>query len=178
KVACEFVTRDNINRILREHGVTGEIGLLSIDIDGMDYWIWEAITEVSPAIVVIEYNHRFGAERAVTVPYEENFDRRETHPSLVYYGASLKALEQLGDTKGYVLVGCGRAGLNAFFVRRDLLPSAMKAMTAEEAFKGGQFCEAHDQHGNRVKMNPEEERRLLEGLPLVNVGGGNGRHAS
>src|SRR6185436_1987650 len=73
-----FVTRDNINELLRENGVTGEIGLLSIDIDGNDFWIWRAIEVINPVIVVIEYNHRFGRQAAVTIPYAESFDRTTT----------------------------------------------------------------------------------------------------
>jgi hypothetical protein len=73
KAVEAFVTAENINHVLEAHGVTGEIGLLSIDIDGMDYWVWKAIEVVSPAIVVIEYNHRFGNDDAVTVPYDPAF---------------------------------------------------------------------------------------------------------
>ena len=92
KAVSAFVTRENINALLRENGLTGEIGLLSIDVDGNDYWVWEAIDAVQPAIVVIEYNARFGPERAVTVPYDAAFVRQKAHHSMIYYGASLAAL--------------------------------------------------------------------------------------
>ena len=164
-----FVTRENVDALLREHGFAGELGLLSIDIDGMDYWVWEGIESASPAIVVIEYNARLGAEEALVVPYDPAFDRRRAHHSLLYYGASLKALELLGRRKGYDLVACGRAGLNAFFVRRDLRPASLPARTAEEAYVPAVFCEAHDAEGRRVKLSDAEQRRLLRTLPLVRV---------
>lgn len=171
KAACAFVTRENINAILVENGLSGEIGLLSIDVDGMDYWVWEAIEAVTPAIVVVEYNHRLGAHDAVTVPYRPDFERRKAHHSLLYYGASLAALSGLGRRKGYALVGCGSAGLNAFFVHRDLKPPDLPERSAEEAFVAGQFREAHDQRGNRAEMTPEDEARLVKDLPLVRVAG-------
>ena len=175
KAVQAFVTAENINQLLAEHGATGEIGLLSIDIDGMDYWVWKAIDVVSPAIVVVEYNHRFGSADAVTVPYDSRFDRWKAHHSILYYGASLRAMVQLGAEKGYAFVGCGSAGLNAFFVRRDLLPPEIPERTVEEGFVAGQFCEAHDEQGRRVKTTPEEESRLARQLPLVHVGAGTTR---
>lgn len=164
-----FVTRDNINGILRRHGMTGSIGLLSIDIDGVDYWIWDAIDTISPAIVVMEYNYRFGPEAAVTVPYDPQFDRRAAHHSLLYYGASLRALTLLADRKGYALVGTGAAGLNAFFVHRDLLSPPLREVDVTDAFRIGQFCEAHDEHGRRVRTSYEQEHELVMSLPLVRV---------
>ncbi len=169
KAVQAFVTAENINRILEENGVRGEIGLLSIDIDGMDYWVWKAIEVVSPAIVVIEYNYRFGSDDAVTVPYDPTFDRWKAHHSILYYGASLKAMCQLGAEKGYAFVGCGSAGLNAFFVRRDLRPEAIPELTPEEGYVEGQFGEAHDEQGKRIEMSKGEERRLVGSLPLVHL---------
>ena len=101
KAICAFITRENINGLLRDNGLTGEIGLLSVDIDGNDYWVWEQIDVVQPAIVIVEYNSRFGSQRAVTVPYDPAFVREKAHFSCAYYGASLPALVALGRRKGY-----------------------------------------------------------------------------
>jgi hypothetical protein len=169
KAAHAFITRENINSLLEDNGVRGEIGLLSIDIDGMDYWVWEAITAVDPAIVVIEYNHLFGPHDAVVVPYDPAFDRHRAHSSLVYYGASLKALCLLGARKGYDFVGCGSSGLNAFFVRRDRRPETVPALSCEEGFVEGQFCEYHDAEGRPAKLSREELQALVRGMPLVTV---------
>jgi hypothetical protein len=164
-----FVTRENINQLLTENGLKGDIGLLSIDVDGNDYWIWEAIDEVRPSIVVAEYNHRFGPERAVTIPYDPHFSREKAHPSMIYYGASLAALAQIGLRKGYDLVGCTRSGVNAFFVRADLRPDALPALSPLEAYVAGSVAEWRDESGRQVRVAPEEERALLFSLPLVDV---------
>lgn len=127
------VTAENIDALLAEHAPWTPIDLLSIDIDGNDYWVWEAIT-AAPRVVVIEYNAVFGPERAVTTPYDPGFDRWAKHPSGLYFGASLAALTRLGARKGYRLAGCDSHGVNAFFVREDIAPEPLPAMTAAEAY--------------------------------------------
>lgn len=170
KAATAFVTRENIDDLLGANGIEGEIGLLSIDVDGMDYWIWRATTAVDPAIVAIEYNHRYGPEEAVAVPYDPAFDRRAAHHSLCYYGASLAALCKLADARGYGLVGCNANGLNAFFVRRGALAdSPLREVACAEGFVEGQFSEYHDEAGRRVKVSPEQEREAARAGPLERV---------
>jgi hypothetical protein len=169
KAEQAFVTRENINRLLAEQGLSGDIGLLSIDVDGNDYWIWEAIDVIRPGIVIIEYNARFGRERAVSVPYDPGFVRTVAHYSGIYYGASLRALWQLGKGRGYALVGCNSAGNNAFFVRRDLLPACLPERDPEEAFVPAQFRESRDRQGRLVLLDSAQETRLLEGLPLTDM---------
>ncbi len=139
KAEQAFITRENINDIIRRNGIEGEIGLLSIDIDGNDYWVWEAIEAISPAVTVIEYNARFGADRAVTVPYKADFARDREHYSYIYYGASLAALCLLSKRKGYAFVGCNLAGSNAFFVRENLRPAEMPVLTPEQGFVRSKF---------------------------------------
>ena len=168
KARCAMVTRENIDAILREEGIGENLGLLSVDIDGVDWWVWEAITTPKPAIVAAEYNHRFGPDASVTVPYRPDFDRTKAHHSLCYFGASLRALERLGKRKGYDLVGTA-SGLNAFFVRRDLRPDSLPARSVEEAFVDGGFCEYHDENGMRHRVGVDEQRRLVLSMPLVTV---------
>ena len=169
KAARSFITKDNINNLIKENGIQGEIGLLSIDIDGNDYWVWQAINVISPAIVIIEYNFRFGKKRAVTIPYDENFDRSKAHYSMIYYGASLKAQYLLAKKKGYVFVGCNSAGNNAFFVRRDLKPDNIAQPTVEQGFVTGQFREARDEAGNLSFLSPQDEEKIIASMPLVEV---------
>jgi len=171
KAVCAFVDKENINSLLLENGIEGEIGLLSVDIDGNDYWVWEAVTCIQPALVVVEYNARFGSEVAVTVPYNREFVREKAHYSCIYYGASLKAFHLLGQKKGYALVGCNSAGNNAFFVRRELLTPPLREMTVEEAYAPCQFREARGTDGKLVFASPEEEMEILRDLPLENVEG-------
>lgn len=169
KAHCAFVTKENINDLLKENGVVGDIGILSIDIDGNDYWIWDAIDVVSPAIVIIEYNARFGKDMSVTVPYDRNFVRSQKHHSMIYFGASIKALCGLAEEKGYAFVGCGSAGINAFFVRRDLMVKEIKELTVEEGYVRNKFRESRNQDGQLIYLSQEDEYKLLTSLPLDKV---------
>ena len=164
-----FVTRDNINELLRKHGVTGEIGLLSIDIDGNDFWVWQAIEVINPIIVVIEYNHRFGSQAAVTIPYKEKFDRTKTDHAPIYFGASLQALCWLAKRKGYAFIGCSSNGVNAFFVRRDKRPQGIRELSPEEGYFEGKFSETFDENGICIKSDLKKEKDLIMKLDLVDV---------
>jgi hypothetical protein len=168
KADCAFITKENINELLKRNGLSGDIGLLSIDLDGNDYWVWREIEVISPRIVVIEYNFRFGADKAVTIPYDADFVRRKAHYSMIYFGASLKALVNLGKKKGYSFVGCNQHGLNAFFVHTDILGDVPE-LTAEEGYVAGKFREARNQDGHLSFINHAEEQSILRGLPLIEV---------
>ena len=125
-VACltDWAACENINDLILENGCEGEIDLLSIDIDGNDYWIWEAVTACSPRLVIIEYNSLFGPDRAVVVPYDPEFDRHRfveaAEGGHYYFGASLQALSRLAEQKGYRLILTEPQGVNAFFLRNDV----------------------------------------------------------
>ncbi len=108
-----WVTRENVNDVVQGAGFRGEIDLLSLDLDGNDYWIWEALDCISPRVVVLEYRTVWGAERAVTIPYRPDF----VADAPDYAGASLPAFVKLAAKKGYRLVGCERLCFNAFFLR-------------------------------------------------------------
>lgn len=164
-----MVTRENINGLLTDNGIAGEIGLLSIDIDGNDYWVFDAIDVISPAIVIIEYNFRFGPERSVTIPYDPTFDRARAHPSGVYSGASLRALHALATRKGYSFVGCNSFGVNAFFVRTDLLGAGLDAVDVAEGYVAGLFHESRNTGGELTHLTRAEEDAILAGLPVVEV---------
>jgi hypothetical protein len=163
-----FVTAENINGILSEMGFTGDIGVLSVDIDGNDYWVWKAIDVVTPRIVIIEYNSVFGAEQAVTIPYNPNFFRRTAHFSWLYAGASLSALVLLGNQKGYSFVGSNSAGNNAFFVRNDVL-GRLKPLTAKEGYVESTFRESRDPDGNMTYLNGIARLQVIEEMPLIDV---------
>ena len=130
-----FITRENLQRLIQENGVPRNIDFLSLDVDGNDYWFWEALECISPRVVCIEYNAGIGPDLALTVPYDESFERYNKHASGFYYGASLAALESLGRRKGYYLIGCDSTGTNAFFLRDDVAIDSITALTAREAFR-------------------------------------------
>jgi hypothetical protein len=134
---CSWVTRSNINDLIKSNGFTGEIDLLSIDMDGVDYWIWEAIEAVSPRVVVVEYQDILGPERACTVPYSDDFcaggyPMTDGMPN--FSGASLPAFVKLARRKGYRLVGTNRYGYNAFFVRDGIADDLIPAVEANTCF--------------------------------------------
>lgn len=116
-VAHAYVDRGNIVEIFREHDVPSEFDLLSIDIDGNDYFLWEATKAYHPSVVVIEYNAFFGNERSCTIAY----DKTHRYRADTYFGASLAALAKLGNGLGYELIGTNRTGTNAFFIRNELV---------------------------------------------------------
>lgn len=116
-----WVEPDNINKLITKNGYSGEIDLLTIDLDGMDYWVWQAITSVNPRVVVVEYQGGWEAEKSVTLPYRPQFSSWAlSQGRWGIEGASLLALRKLAEQKGYRLVGCNRNETNAFFVRSDL----------------------------------------------------------
>jgi hypothetical protein len=134
RLVRQWITAENVNQILLDSGFCGEIDLLSLDLDGVDYWIWRAIEAVRPRVVVLEFNDIWGVERSVTVPYAPRFAAKFGQHGAEYFGASLPAFVKLGRDKGYRLVGSGRFG-NAFFLRNDtglsLLPEIDPAKCLE-----------------------------------------------
>lgn len=130
QVMSKFITTENINNVLLENGVSGEIDLFSLDMDGIDYWIWESVDVINPRVVMVEYQYRLGEEDALTVPYKTDFNRFDICPN--YYGASLQAFIKLANKKGYRLVGCNRYGYNAFFVRNDIGEDVLPRVTSFE----------------------------------------------
>ena len=118
KLINVFVTKKNINKILKKN-CSKNVDLLSIDIDGNDFWIWNKIKHIKPRLVVIEYNSFFGPNISASIKYSSKF-KWDHENNKSYYGASLKALEKLGKKKKYDLVGVDSNGVNAFFVRKDL----------------------------------------------------------
>lgn len=157
-----FLDLDNLEPTIRQGGLPAEIDLLSIDVDGNDYWFWEGIRCLSARIVVIEYNASLGPERSCSVPYDPLFDRHRKHASGFYCGASLAALERLGRRRGYSLVGCDSNGVNAFFVREDCLTPELTELTSQSAFRP---------HKNRIErgFSPAEQLRMIEDMAFVDI---------
>jgi hypothetical protein len=115
-------TPDNINGILTENQVTGEIELLSIDIDGDDYWVWDAIEVIQPKVVIIETFIRFGMHDIV-VPYGERYGQE--------HGASPAAMVKLARKKGYRLVGANQLGFNFIFIKEPLAREILTEVIVE-----------------------------------------------
>lgn len=116
------LTRENLNSTIKQAGLSGEIDLFSLDIDGNDYWLWQALEVVKPRVLVLEINQFWQSPDRVTIPYQRDLETftklRQQNPS--YFGASLAAMIKLAKKKGYRLVALNSFGHNAFFVRADL----------------------------------------------------------
>ena len=131
-----WVTRENVNKLIEGNGFSGEIDLLSIDMDGVDYWIWDAISCTSPRVVIVEYHNILGPDRSITVPYTPDFNRFDSHPD--YLGASLKAFVKLGRKKGYRLIGVNKYEFNAFFIRNDIASDLFPEIEVSSCFAHAQ----------------------------------------
>jgi len=164
-----FVTRDNVDRLIGDWLGTEELGLLHIDVDGNDYWLWEAIACTKPPLVIMEYNALFGSERAITVPYAAEFRRHAAHHSGQYFGASLSALMHLAEQKDYALIGSNSAGNNAYFLRRELLNDRVVQRTLDETFVRPKFRDSRDEAGHLNFYTFEQRQAMIRGLPVINV---------
>lgn len=116
-----WVSPKNINKVISEaHTAMGNIDIFSLDLDGNDYWILQEANLENVSIVVVEYNPLFGHLKPVSVPRDDEFDRKAKHYSWLYYGASLRAFEYLLALKEFRFIGTNRVGNNAFFVRKEV----------------------------------------------------------
>jgi hypothetical protein len=167
---CRWIDRDNINAILQDSGFSGQIGILSIDIDGNDYWVWQRIEVVEPVIVIAEYNSLFGSRQAITVPYDPAFNRTKAHYSNLYWGASLSALASLARSKGYAFVGSNQAGNNAYFVQKSYVGrGGIVAVTPEQGYVESRFRESRDERGRLTYVGGAARRQVIAGMPVYDV---------
>ncbi|MCX6705325.1 MAG: hypothetical protein NT162_03245 [Candidatus Woesebacteria bacterium] len=158
----KFINKENVNQVIKNN-IKGEVDLLSIDIDGVDYWVWKAVDVIRPRVVVIEYNASLGDKDSLTVKYKPHFNRFDYQSTPIgwYLGASLKALTKLGRQKGYTLVGCVSAGANAFFVREDLVSKKLPKMTVEQAY--------YPHLVRSRKMSSTEQKNATKTLDFIEV---------
>ena len=140
RVDSAFITAENIETLFRDAKVSPEFDLLSVDIDRNDYYVWQGIRQFRPRVAVVEYNAIFPPDVAWVVPYDPAAWWDLTSRA----GASLGALEQLGREKGYELVGCSLSGVNAFFVRADLVGEKfLKPFTAAVHYEPPRYFLIH-----------------------------------
>lgn len=165
-----FITQENINQLLEATGFT-DIGLLSIDLDGNDLYIFNALdlSRLNPSILIMEYNSVFGKYRPISVPYDPSFIRTKKHYSNLYFGASLPALNYVANKKGYTLIGSNYAGVNAYFVRNDLLNERIKPVSLESAYVTSKTRESRNKDGSLSYIAGEQRYKTIQGLPVLNV---------
>ena len=157
-----FVTAENINSLITDTGIEGEIDLLSIDIDGIDYWIWEAINVIKPRVVVVEYQPALGPDESLTVPYKSDFFR-DDYPinidsgEIIYAGASLAAFNKLAKKKGYSLIATNTQEFNAFFVHDDVNNGILSELPIENCFQHPRSKFLIKKYFNAAKAMPWDE---------------------
>lgn len=132
KFLCAKVTRENINELIKKAGFEGTIGFLSIDIDGNDYWVWDALEIIDPQVVMIETHNEFGLNDII-VPYDATYVYPGKHP--IYHGASPVAMCKLAARKGYRLVGANELGFNFIFVKNGLADEILPEVSVESVLE-------------------------------------------
>jgi glycosyltransferase involved in cell wall biosynthesis len=157
------VMAENVERLFAQAGVPPEPDVLSIDIDGQDYWIWEAVEQYRPRVVVIEYNSALDPVRKLVEPH----DPGEGWDGSADYGASLGAVRALGERKGYRFVHAELSAVNAFFVREDLAGEAGFPEPDAVAIRGRpnfyQRGTSHPSTGSPARYVDLDTGRLVDG---------------
>jgi len=153
-IKIEKVTAENIQHLFQKYKVPKNFDLLSIDIDYNDYWVWNAIVDYFPRVVVIEYNSSIPPTESRVVPYDPNAKWDGTN----YFGASLLALKNLGLRKGYTLIGCDNNGVNAFFCKSELL-NTLKIKDIHDLYKPPKY----GQIVNGIHIgHPPSDKKMIE----------------
>ena len=163
-----FITKDNIDDFLKKHCPKKDVELLSIDIDGNDYWIFESIKSLSPKIIICEFNSLFGEKAEISTPYKEDFVRGTAHYSHLYFGSSIQALITLAKTKGYSFLGTNRNGNNAYFARNDIFQS-LGGLIERYTIHPALFRESRDIQGQLNYLDQEQGRKHIGHLPVINL---------
>lgn len=164
-----FITAENINALLAESDFD-KVGLLHIDLDGNDYHILKALDpKWYPEILILEYNHIFGSERALTLPYDPGFIRSEHHYSQLLCGASLAALTDLANSLGYALIGCNDGGNNAYYIPRPLLSDVLPEKSVAEAFVQGRFRGGFNERNELALFNYKLGQATIRGCEVLNT---------
>lgn len=168
-----FVTRENISQLLDDSGFDKSLGLLSVDIDGVDYHVLEAaLHDWKPAILIVEYNDAFGWQRPVSVPYDSAFVRRQKHFSNQYWGANLPAFCHLTGQYGYALVGTNSVGSNAFFVRRELLNDAVPEVKLVSCAREATFRDSRNEAGRLTFLAGASRSHAIANMYVIDVTSG------
>lgn len=166
--ANQFITRNNINELLIKYSDGMEVDLLSIDIDGNDYWIFKEINSIRPKVIICEYNGIFGKNALVTTPYKEDFYRTAEHYSNLYFGASISALIELAKSKNYIFIGTNSNGNNAYFIRDDVQNFILPLIKEIKIFDP-KFRESRNESGELTYLTPSQGRELIADLPLIDI---------
>ena len=163
-----FITKENINSIITNSNINRKkIGILSIDIDGNDYWVWKEINVIDPLIVIVEYNSTFGFEKKISIPYKQDFERSKAHHSNLYWGASIEALKFLAKKKGYKFLTTNSAGNNAYFIKENIFDK-IKLDLKKNTYQS-KFRESRDESGKKTFINYDQRLSIIGHLEVEDV---------
>ena len=167
KAFSAFLTTKNINKIISDLKLPKKIGLISLDIDGVDYWILKKIKKLNPTIFICEYNSIFGINKCFTVPDKEKFLRKKEHYSNLYYGASIKAFIDLLKDE-YIFLGTNSSGNNAFFIKKEhkkFIKNKIRNYTIFES----KFRESRNYENKLTYLNKKKSRLLLKNKDIIDL---------
>lgn len=167
-VKNQFIDKDNINNVIKEMNIPKKIGLLSLDIDGIDYWVLKKLSSLDASIVVCEYNSLFGLKKSITVPYDKNFIRTEKHFSNLYYGASINAFIDLMKNKKYFLLGTNTSGNNAFFMKNIFLKNINKVLKEKKIYLS-KYRESRNKKGAMSYLNRQKSLNLIGNKIVIDL---------
>ena len=164
----QFVDQNNINTIIKRINIPKKLGLLSLDIDGIDYWVLKKLSVLEPSIVICEYNSLFGQKKAITVPYKNNYIRSNEHFSNLFYGASIRAFINLLKKRNYFFIGTNSAGNNAFFVKQNIWKKINKLITDKKIFES-KFRESRNSNGKLTFLNKKKSLQLIKNKIVIDL---------
>ena len=169
KAIDRFITKENICNILENSSFDKKkLGILSIDLDGIDWYVLRELDEWEPAIYSVEYNSLF-KDKPWTIPYNEKFTRRNYHYSNIIYGAGLICFKNTLKERGYKLIGVNEQRSNAFFIKNSLLNETINSLKLPENLFNSKFREARNREGKLIYKSQAEMRNKLKGLPVINT---------
>lgn len=163
-----FVNSSNINLLLKKNHIPKKIGILSLDIDSTDYWVLKNLNYTSPSIIICEFNPLFGIKKKITVPNKNEFIRNKEHFSNLYYGASVKAYQDLLKKKSYVFIGTNTAGNNAFFIKKNLSKYLIKNIKVKKIFPS-KFRESRDKNNKLSFIDKKSSINLIKNKKVYDL---------
>ena len=163
-----FISQNNINTIIKKNNIPRKLGLLSLDIDGVDYWILKKLSVLDPSIIICEYNSLFGQKKAITVPYKNNYIRSNEHFSNLFYGASIRAFIDLLKKRNYFFIGTNSAGNNAFFVKQNIWKKVNKLIIDKKIFDS-KFRESRNSKGKLTFLNKKKSLEIIKNKKVIDL---------
>ena len=167
----EWVTPETaVNAFRQAEAAFGGIDIVSVDLDGNDFWVIQALPLTGVQIVVCEFNPAFGYRHPISIPRDDSFDRTKAHYSWLYFGASLRAFVNALGARGFSFVGTNRACNNAFFLRR--LPEGLPFNLPSDSlspFTNFHFREGRSPDGSLSYEDPVAVLMATKDLPVVNT---------